>query len=315
MKRKYVKVGRHIYSHSSVVGLIERHHGISQDPREIMQHLIRIRIDAARNLGWDGPPYDPRFLASTMGINSEKSKKLILSEDAELHPNSDGKLVIRYNPDKPRTRQNFSIAHEICHTFFPEYESQFHARHKIGEYDSHNELEFLCDFGASEIILPAPEFDSDVYKWGVSITSLERLSKRYEASMVATAIRAIGIARSPCALVVLDYTHKPVELSQIEVAKYQLDLFNDGPPGVPPAKLRVQFCVPSSRFSAFIPKHKSIDELSPLYEVSIIQEEFQGDICLDLKHQNWEFYVEAVPVPGTHNPDLGSRVLAILFQR
>ena len=228
MKRKYVKVGRHVYSHSSVIGLIERHHGISQDPREIMQHLIHIRIDAARNLGWDGPPYDPRFLASTMGINSEKSKQLILSEDAELHPTPDGKLVIRYNPDKPRTRQNFSIAHEICHTFFPEYDHQYHARHKIGEYDSHNELEFLCDFGASEIILPAPEFDSDVYKWGVSITSLERLSKCYEASMVATAIRAIGIARSPCALIVLDYTHKPVELCQIEAAQYQLNLFNDG---------------------------------------------------------------------------------------
>ena len=314
MKRKYVKVGRHTYSHSSVVGLIERHHGISQDPREIIQHLIRIRIDAARNLGWVGPPYDPRLLASTMGINSEKSKKLILSEDAELHPTPDGKLLIRYNPDKPRTRQNFSIAHEICHTFFPEYEYQFHARHKIGEYDSHNELEFLCDFGASEIILPSPEFDSDVSQIGISLASLKNLSTRYEASREATAIRMIGTGTLPCALIVLDYNHKPVELSQIEVAKYQLGLFDDGSPVIPPTKLRVQFCVRSKQFSAFIPKHKSIDESSPLYKVSVTQKEFQGNICLDLNNQNLEFNAEAMPIPGKHESDYDSRVLAILFQ-
>ncbi len=315
MKRKFVKVGRHIYSHSSVVSLIERHHGISQDPREIMQHLIRIRIDAARNLGWDGPPYDPRFLASTMGINSEKSKKLILSEDAELHPTPDGKLVIRYNPDKPRTRQNFSIAHEIGHTFFPEYEDQFKARHELGRFDPDSEVEYLCDLGASEIVLPAPEFDIDVRRWGISLASLKKLSTRYEASREASAIRMIGTDICPCALMMLDYKHKPVELCQIEAAKYQLRLIDDGSQVAPPTKLRVQFCIPSSRFSAFIPKHKSIDESSPLYEVSVTQEEFQGDICLDLKNQNLKFYAEAMPFPGTHAPDLGSRVLAILLQR
>ena len=315
MNGKYIKVGRRVYSHPSVIGLIERHHAISQDPKEIMQSLIRIRLDAARDLGWSGPPYDPRFLASTMGIKCQASKNLILSEDAELHPTPDGKLVIRYNPAKPRTRQNFSIAHEICHTFFPEYENQFHARHKIGEYDSHNELEFLCDFGAGEIILPAPMFDSDVYKWDVSITSLERLSKCYEASMVASAIRTIEIARSSCALMMLEHKYKPVELRQIEAAKYQLRLFDNDSPGAPSTKLRVQFCIPSSRFSSFIPKHKSVDESSPLYEVSVTQKEFQGDICLDLKNQNLEFYAEAVPILSTHDPNLGSRVLAILFQR
>lgn len=315
MTRKYVRVGKKIYSHPSVVGLIGLHQEISQDPKEIMRSLVRRKFNAARDLGWRGPPYDPRLLASTMGINCEESKELILSEDAELHPNSNAMVTIRYNRDKPKTRQNFSIAHEICHTLFPEYEEQFHARHSVGKYDSDNELEFLCDLGASEIILPSPEFDSDVCERGISLESLKELSTRYGASKEATAIRMIGTEICPCALVVLNYKHKPVELSQIETAKYQLTLFNNCLTETPPMKLRVEFCVPSEEFSEFIPKDKSIEESSPLIEVSVTQKEFQGNICLDLDNQILEFHAEAMPIPGTYDANLGSRILIFLYQQ
>ena len=315
MKNKSIRVGRHVYSHPLVVDFIEHHQGISQDPKEIMRSLVRGRLDAARDFEWDGPPFDPRFLASAMGIHAEGSRKLTLSDDAELHPTSDGRLVIRYNPDRPKARQNFSIAHEISHTFFPNYQDEINARYKFETYDPHNELEFLCDVGASEIILPSPEFDSDVSQIEeFHLSSLKSLSTRYEASPEATAIRMIGIAQCPCALIVLDFTHKPVELCQIEAAKYQLSLFDDGSPGAPPTKLRVQYCVPSKQFSEFIPKHKSIDESCPLYDVSVNKEEYRGNVCLPLEYRELEFYAEAVAIPSTFDSDLGSRVLAILLQ-
>lgn len=314
MKRKFVRVGQRIYSHRSVIDFIERHQGISQDPEVIMRSLVRGRLEEARNLGWSGPPYDPQILASTMGINSEESRNTIFSEDAELHPTSDGNLVIRYNPDRPKTRQNFSIAHEISHTFFPPFQDKVNARCKVEKYDSHSELEILCDLGASEILLPSPEFDSAVAQAGISLTSLKDLSTRYEASPEATAIRMMRIAQCPCALVVLDYTHKPAEVRQMEAAKYQLSLFDDGSPGAPPTRLRVQYCIPSKQFSEFIPKHKSIDESSPLHDVSVNKEEYRGDVCLPLEYRELEFYAEAVAIPSTFDSDLGSRVLIILLQ-
>ena len=313
MKRKYIKVGKRTYSHYSVVRLIELHGQIFQNPKEIIRSLVRNKLDEARNSGWSGPPFDPRILASIMGIQCEESRELVHSEDAELHPTADGKSVIRYNPDRPKTRQNFSIAHEISHTFFPEYQDQYKARHKIGKFDPSSEVEFLCDLGASEIILPAPEFDLDVKRMGISLKSLEVLSMHYEASREASAIRMITTNLCPCALMVLDYSYKPAELSQIEKAKYQLNLFDDCSSELPSMKLRVQFCVPSKQFSAFIPEHKSFDEPSPLYKVSVTQEAFQGDVALDLEGRSLEVYVEAMAIPGTHN--LGFRVLAILFQQ
>ena len=313
MKRKYIKVGKRIYSHYSVVRLIERHQQISQDPEEIIQSLVRNELDDARNSGWPGPPFDPRILASLMGIECEESRKLVYSEDAELQPTSDGKSIIRYNPDKPRTRQNFSIAHEIGHTFFSGYQDQYKARHKVGRFDPSSEVEFLCDLGASEIILPAPEFDLDVIQKGISLESLEELSTLYEASEEASAIRMIKTDRYPCALMVLDYSHKPTELSKIEQTKRQLNLFDDCSSESPSMKLRVQYCIPSKQFSDFIPPDKSIPESSPLHDVSVTQEPFQGDVALDLGKQSLEYYTEAMAIPGTHN--LGSRVLAILFQQ
>ena len=313
MKRKYVEVGKRIYSHNSVVRLIECHQHISQDPEEIIRNLVRNELTEAKNFGWSGPPFDPRILASIMGIECEKSRQLVHSEDAELHPTVDGRVIIRYNPNRPRARQNFSIAHEISHTLFPGYKDQYKARHKIGWFDPSSEVEFLCDIGASEIVLPAPDFDLTLNRMGISLESLEELSTLYEASREASAIRMITTDRYPCAMMVLDYSYKPTELLQIEKAKHQLNLFDDCSPELPPMKLRVQSCVRSKQFSAFIPNNKSIDESSPIYKVSVTQEKFQGNFALDLDNQSLEFYAEAMALPGNHN--LGSRVLAILFQQ
>ena len=195
--------------------------------KKIIRCLVRNELAEAKNSGWTGPPFNPRILASIMGIECEESKELTYSEDAELQPTKAKTLIIRYNPDRPRTRQNFSIAHEISHTLFPEYRNQYKPHRKISKFDPDNEVEFLCDLGASEIILPAPEFDSAVSRMGISLKSLEELSKLYEASKEASAIRMVATNHYPCAMMVLDYSHKPTELSQIEQAKHQPNLFDD----------------------------------------------------------------------------------------
>ena len=315
MTEKHIRVGKRVYTHSSVVRLIKFHPHISEDPEEIIQDLVRSKLAEARNLGWSGPPFDPQFIASMMGIQYEASRELAHSEDAELHRTEGGRLTIKYNPDRPKTRQNFSIAHEIVHTFFPEYGNQYKARHKISRFNPESELEFLCDLGASEIIMPTPEFDLDVKAESISIQSLQEFSKLYEASPEATAIRMISTNLNPCAMMVLTYNHKPKELAEIESEKNQPNLFNDYPWKSPPMKLRVQYSFQARHFSNYIPKHKSIDKSCPLYKVSVTRKPFRGNTNLNLTNQCPETYVEAMALPGTHKPDLGSSVLALLFQQ
>ena len=312
MKQRFLKIGKKYYSHNLVLRLIDRHSEISQDPEEIIRSLVQDKLNVARqsrHFGWKGPPFNPEVLASVLGIRCEASVDLTHSEDAELHPAENGRMVIRYNPDKPKTRRNFSIAHEIVHTFFPGYQDVCHARHQSDTFDPENEVEFLCDLGASEIVMPTPEFDLDVKSMGVSLKSLRKLSKLYEVSLEATAIRMITTDFYPSGLIVLDYSHKPAEKEKIEASKYQQSLFPCEPP---PMRLRVQYFVRGTHFSPYIPKHKSIEESSPLHEVSVTRKKFQGDTVLHLGRDALNTYIEAMALPKTQNTDLDSRVLAIL---
>ena len=61
-------------------------------------------------------PIDVDVLASLRGIQ-RSSEPPVLSEDAELVPDGVGGVQMRVNADRPETRQRFSVAHEISHTF------------------------------------------------------------------------------------------------------------------------------------------------------------------------------------------------------
>ena len=160
--------------------------------------------------------------------------------------------------------------------------------------------------------MPTPEFDSDVKSMGVSLKSLRKLSKLYEVSLEATAIRMMTTDFYPCALIVLDYSHKTAEKEEIEASKYQQSLFPEVPWAPPPMRLRVQYFVRGTLFSAYIPKQKSIEESSPLYEVSVTGKPVQGETVLNLTKTPLNTYIEAIALPKTHKTDLDSRVIAIL---
>ena len=313
MKKRYFKIGKKVYSHRSVIQLIDLHSEISEDPEQIIRSLVQDKLTEARKVLWKGPPFNPETLASIMGIQCEASEELTHGDDAELFPAENGRMVIRYNPDKPKTRRHFSIAHEIAHTFFPRYKDQRSARHQVGKFDPENEVEFLCDLAASQIVMPTPEFDLDVKSRGVSLKSLQELSQLYEVSLEAAANRIVPMDIQPCALVVLGYSHKPTEKSEIERLEYQQSLFSGYDLELPPMKLRVQYSVHSKRFSAYVPKHKSIDESCPLYQVSVSRNPFHGNAILNFTQPVLDTYIEAMVLPHTHNRESGSRVLVILF--
>ena len=98
--------------------------------------------------------------------------------------------------------------------------------------------------------MPTPDFDLDVESMGVSLKTLQQLSRLYEVSLEAAALRMIRTGLSPMAMIVLAYSHKPKEIKKIESEKNQLKLWNDSPLEQPPMKLRAQYFFRTKNFSS-----------------------------------------------------------------
>jgi len=318
MPRKYLKVGKDVYSHKSILALVDENSRISRDPKAIIRHKAAEAISHAKHMGWNGPPFDPEILASYMGIKTQEAQRPLHSRDAEIRADEDGRLIIEYNPEMPRSRRHFSIAHEIAHTFFPDFRDRTHERHPgtRKHFDPEDQVEMLCDIGAAEMLMPDPEFVMDLQERGIGIDSLEELRMTYLSSRTATAIRMVQSNLHPCAVVLFDYSLKPSEIEKLEWDRAQTDLF----PGLartdPQPKLRVQFAILSESFPNYIPRHKSVDEDTPIYYVSYYRCIFRDYCLLDLGIKQRYFYIEAMPITlsddqATSNPG----VIAFLFRR
>lgn len=221
-----------------------------------MRIAARDVVAAARKYGWAGPPFDLEVLASIRGIKV-RAGGADLAQDALIRPVGLEEFEILYNPSAASTRRNFSIGHEISHTFFPDCADSVHYRGQRHACDPEKPVEQLCDVGASELLMPIPEFEEEARAGGVSVATIEQLRQRYVASYEAVAIRMVTLDIVPCAAVVLTLRLKPTEYRQLSLPSM----------GGPEPRLRVDFMVSSSTSGlARIPKHKSIPDTSCVYE-------------------------------------------------
>jgi Zn-dependent peptidase ImmA (M78 family) len=106
------------------------------------------------------------------------------------------RLVI--NDAASSIRQRFTVAHEICHTYFyeivPEIKFRPHAR------DSFEEA--LCNHGAAALLMPAEDVLLHVKSRDVSLDTLEELSRRYAVSLEAAFLRLRGMRLWNCEMTV-----------------------------------------------------------------------------------------------------------------
>ena len=166
------------------------------DPRSSVLTQARKRLQTLNK--FHDIPKDPierlTILASICGIaevvpmNIEQRSGE--KRDAVLVPNVSGGRSIIYNPAVPRGRVAFSIAHEITHTFFPNSLSGARFRNICAsESREANELERLCDLGASELLMPLGEFQGAMPGTGFSLSSVSALMEAFGSSFEATAFR------------------------------------------------------------------------------------------------------------------------------
>ena len=161
------------------------------DPVVRMEKEARKAVLNAVDKGWEGPPFDPIELAKIQGISVRPNAALA---DARVFWNKDG-FQIEYNPHRPTSRVNFSIAHEIAHTFFPDCAEEVRNRSRE-RWDKPNwQLEVLCNIGAAELTMPVGSFPAEKIRF-MTIEELMHLRKEFQVSTEAILIRLVKLTSS-----------------------------------------------------------------------------------------------------------------------
>ncbi len=164
---------------------------VGEDPIEKMERTARSAVFAALQKGWHGPPFDPLELADIRGITVRPNAALA---DARVFWQKE-RFEIEYNPHRPRGRVNFSIAHEIAHTFLDDCADEVRHRSHAKWEQRRWQLELLCNVGAAEMMMPVGSFRS-AHEAAVTIEELMRLRKEYQVSAEAILIRLVKLASS-----------------------------------------------------------------------------------------------------------------------
>ena len=287
-----------------------------QKARELIQTYVA-------SFGEPTMPIDMDVLASLRGIHRSNEKPLH-SPDAEIVPNSDGGVTMRVNPDLPETRQRFSVAHEISHTFFPDYstkgwcrtDAKYRERTNPDEY-----IEMLCDIGAAELLFPEPWFSKDAVRVA-DATGLLRLATTYQASREATMRRYAETSPASVAAVFFGWKLKPTQESRIG-RKDQGNFF-----GVTPEqekedalRLRIEYAIGSESFKSdghFFPRDKSIESDGPIYRAASTGSPAADERFLDLGQAAGVYRVWAIPLwtpKGETGANGETAVAAILWPK
>ncbi len=254
-------------------------------------------------------PIDVEVLASLIGI-TRSDEAPVHSPDAELAPDGAGGVMMRVNADRPETRQRFSVAHEISHTFFPNYATKSWCRTDARCRDRENPddyLEMLCDIGAGELLLPLPWFSRDAATVS-GAEGLATLARTYRASREATLRRYAETSTESIVAVFFSWKLKPTQESVVGRTD-QANLFGITPEEerLEAIRLRIDYAVMSQTFKAaghYLPKDKSVENEGPVYQAASTGRGADGDVQLDLGQSSGTYRVWAVPV-WTADDELG----------
>lgn len=167
----------------------------SRDPVEVITERARALILSAMEAGVAGPPFDPFALATYIKIAVVPREDIT---DARTVPAGPDKVRIEFNPNRPRARVRYSIAHELAHTLFPDCIQRIRHRAVRAEMRHHDaQLETLCNIGAAELLMPIGSFPS-LRDESLSIDHLMDLRHTYDVSSEALLLRVVRVTNQPC---------------------------------------------------------------------------------------------------------------------
>lgn len=168
-----------------------------RDPVEaVIDRARRVVLDAL-DRGWTGPPFDPMALANLLGHDVEANSEV---RDARTVPaGRGGKVRIEFNPNRPRGRMRYSVAHEVAHTLFPDCAERVRNRAQHGDLKGDDwQLEALCNIAAAEFLMPHGSI-APLSEESLSIQTVLDLQRKFDVSTEALVIRIAQTSALPIA--------------------------------------------------------------------------------------------------------------------
>lgn len=229
---------------------------ITQDRSELAKAMRRrpgvppdvLIEDLAEQLGQEcevEPPVDMSLVASMQGISKITET---FSDHSGCLINADDGLRIELSVLESRTRQRFTIGHEVCHTLLPGFAMERNFRCNPGastpKRASAVNIEWLADVGASELLLPRrfvkDRFAEEPFGWD----TIEEVAADFDASLEASARRFVRLSPTPAIFARLVFATSKTN---------------------PTPALRVRNSSSSPSLSLFIPPNKSVPRTHPVH--------------------------------------------------
>lgn len=138
-------------------------------------------------------------LASLRGLNVRPSNGFTDDQDACVIP---GQVLV--NARKHPVRQRYSIAHEVGHTLFPDYEAELRRVGRLWRREGdESEFERLCQAAGAEFLMPLETFLERMNACGGGLEGVLRLAGEFQASFEAAARRRVETSAEAMAVLFL----------------------------------------------------------------------------------------------------------------
>ena len=266
-------------------------------PADAMLARTAQLIDRA---GLTEPPAQLELLASLQDIQAIQRVPMRGAGRLLYQPQGS---IIQVNANDPPGRQNFTIAHEIAHTLLPSYSAApadiFDAH--TGRFQPVREEEYLCDIGASGLLLERRWLKPHALDQGPSLATVLELARSFQASLSATAIALTNLDLWPCAIVFWEKGLRKTERAA-QSATY-----------VRP-KLRVTLATAAPSFSIFIPRNQSASIHSSVYACFTTHQPAEGLELFRFGRVSVQLHAESRYVPYRKNGHPTPRVVSFLLQ-
>lgn len=144
-------------------------------------------------------PADDEIRKLCEHLNVERITYEDIPCDGLLMPVSEDRYEVRVSCNAPRSRQRFSVAHELGHVVLQKLGLAEHdeAHRETASVKTHSLEERFCDAFASAVLMPRDKFQEEAERLSMSIQTFRELSRRFDVSLSAAARRYFEIMRTP----------------------------------------------------------------------------------------------------------------------
>lgn len=236
------------------------------------------------------PPIDLQAISEHFGI---ALKAMPLGDHRDGFA-IEGLGTVVVNSDSPVVRQRFTRAHELLEFLFFTIANR-HPSQRIRDLLTGPKKEWLCDRGASWLLLPRTKLAPEVQRLGLTLDTASAIASQYDTSFTATLIAMLDHVSERQLVVVWRNALKPKQERRMRRPEELVlhEMFETQPV----KKMRVWWSAQSRSLSdRFIPQHLSVEDNPVIAEAYVTASPASGIEYIDFVTVKGRFHVEARPV-------------------